>query len=686
MIDADTFAIELMSTPECLWRYARHGGTALAFAPPVFEVDGTAAVAHLDAPPALEGPTILAHRVHEYRCRGRLASDASLSLEITFQVSPGSPVVRFRYALHSTGARRLTKTGGSDALTYLTTSLAGLPDATEVRFSEFNERVHSFCLAERPVEARQFAQSLAVMGPLLWAQNAEEAFLLAYEHGSQVPDAFVQFALSPGREVALRAVKGSYADGQILDAQHPYETLWLEVAGVAGGEDALTQAYRAFVLRGMTPNAESRRPYIFYNTWNFQERSRWWYHEPYLGPMRQERMLAEIDVAHRMGIDVFVLDTGWYEKTGDWRVNRERFPDGLQAIKAKLDGYGMKLGLWFDPLAAAVSSRMLQSHTDCILSWNDKTGDPHPIWETEDSRKLCLVSRYADAFAQELIRLVREVGVTYFKWDAIGQYGCNDPGHHHGTEDNTPQERADCYAFALGGAMSRIVDTLCAACPEAIVDFDITEGGRSVGLGFLASGKYFLINNGPYSGNYDLQPPADGNVNLFFWPGPARAWICRTPLTLDKWVPSVLFLTHYLPDDPASSQWINVASLMLGQNGIWGDLLRVSEEGVARIGSVLRRYKDVRDDITAATLIRSGDVGGSPEVYEKINPETGRGVVCAFASAKGHYVYLTRQPVDANFWHTEGVTVSHDSDGFARLEMEFTGAGAHIALFGVSGE
>ena len=315
--------------------------------------------------------------------------------------------------------------------------------------------------------------------------------------------------------------------------------------------------------------------------------------------MTQERMLAEIDVAHRMGIEVFVLDTGWYEKTGDWRVNLARFPDGLKAVREKLDGYGMKLGLWFNPTVAAVSSQMRRDHEDCVMSWHGKRHEPQEVWETEASQGLCLVSRYADAFADELIRLVREVGVTYFKWDAIGQYGCDDPCHDHGTAENTAQERADSYAFQQGAAMARVVDKLCAACPEAIVDFDITEGGRTVGLGFLSAGKYFLINNGPYSSNYDMPVPRDGNVNLFFWPGPARAWVCRTPLTYDKWLPSRPVpdpLPAGRPLHPARlvrgrpevtddiNQWISLASLVLGQNGIWGDLLGISEEGIARFG------------------------------------------------------------------------------------------------------
>ncbi len=47
--------------------------------------------------------------------------------------------------------------------------------------------------------------------------------------------------------------------------------------------------------------------------------------------MTEERILAEIEVAHRMGIDVFVLDTGWYQKTGDWEVNLQRFSPHLAA-------------------------------------------------------------------------------------------------------------------------------------------------------------------------------------------------------------------------------------------------------------------------------------------------------------------------------------------------------------------
>ena len=682
----DLLAIQVVGKAKCLWSYKLKGSPIdYEIAPPVFEIDGKLQPAALRKIAQTADPRPLANGTTEYTFEGTVARDAGLSLEIRFRVPCGNPVVRFCYTLKSKTARSLTKNTGHDELTYLGFSLAGMLSVKEVRFSEFNEMVHSFTLSERAIDDRHFEDGLHAMGPMLAGVRKGQAMLVAYEHGSQVPDAFVEFWLSRDRGVAVRAVKGNYYAGQIIDSTHPFETIWFQIAAVRGGELALAQAYRQFVLRHLTLNAESRKPYVFYNTWAFQERNKWWNHQKYLDSMNQERILGEIDEAHLMGIDVFVLDTGWYEKTGDWRVNMARFPDGLRAVRQKLAGYGMKLGLWFNPTVAAVTSRMLANNRECVMSWEGKSAGPWPIWETEESYGLCLVSRYWEAFADELIRLVKDVGVTYFKWDAIGQYGCDSPGHLHGDRAAGQQERADNYAFNVGRMMARVVDKLCAACPEAIVDFDITEGGRYVGLGWLAAGKFFLINNGPYYGNYNI-PIGDIWSNIFVYPGPARGWICRTPLGFDKWIPSVLFLTHYLPDDPADSQLVNIASLILGQNGIWGDPLAVSEEGVLTFGKLLALYKQVRDDITESYPVRSGDVGGSPEVHEKINAATGRGAVVVFSGAAGEYVYVTANKVDGKAWHSDGASVEFDKQGRAKIRAAFDRAGAKIVFFGVEGD
>jgi alpha-galactosidase len=674
--------VALSCGPGCLWEYGTDQRSfPYRFAPPTFSIDGkevSAAVSHFVS---VGSPNRLDNGATEYSFAGPLVRDPHLRLQIQFQVNEETPVIRFRYTLEGDPSRKLTAPGGTNDLTYLSTSLQGLPDVREVTLANFVQLTHSYTLSEQKVEDRYFQDNGTLMGPILAATNGQRSFLMAYEHGSQVPDAFLHYQLSPDRSVRLTAVKGNYIPGQAINS---YQSLWMETAAAQGGIDPLASTYRRFVLKYMTQNAGTRKPYIFYNTWNYQERNKWWNGKPYLESMNEDRILKEIDVAHRMGVDVFVLDTGWYEKTGDWTVSTKRFPDGLKAVKQKLDGYGMKLGLWFGPTTAAASSRVVREHPEWRRSWDGKVREPQEVWETEKSYQMCIVSGYADAFADELIRLARELGVTYFKWDAIAQYGCNDPHHNHGSESNTPEERADSYAFQLVQYMDRVADKVAAAVPGAIVDFDITESGRAVGLAFLASGKYFLINNGPYYQNYDV--PIDlarTNSNLFFYQGPARTWIARSPLTFDKWIPSILFLTHYFPDDPQTAQQVDVASLILGQNGIWGDLLNVSDSGVAFIGGLLARYKQVRDDITESDPVVTGLVSASPEIHEKISATTGRGAVVIFATERGKYQYITSHKVADQHWVSDGVTVSSDAAGHATIEAAFDKPGAKILFFGV---
>ncbi|MFA7235768.1 MAG: alpha-galactosidase [Phycisphaeraceae bacterium] len=676
--------IVVAAAPDTLWQFTAPGlANPVKLTPPVFHIDGRSVPAALtDVHPVADAARQFG-RVHEFAYEGTFTADADLSLRIVFRAAPDASIVRFKYELRSKRGRQLTKPDGRDALCYLGVDCSAMPDAMEVRFSEFNESVHSFCLSERPVKEADFRNEIALMGPMLTTGDREQTVLIAYEHGSQVPDAFLKFHLHADRSVTLAAVKGNYHHGRSFSDDAPFDTIWFQLGAAAGDSDRMASVYRRFVLDEMSPNLTSRKPYIFYNTWNFQERNKWWNNRRFLDSMNEQRMLDEIDVAHRMGIDVFVMDTGWYEKTGDWRVSRQRFPDGLKRIKAKLDGYGMKLGLWFDN-AAALSSDILARHPECPVRMEGREPEQIGIWETEKSYRMCLASRYWEAFADELIRLVREVGVTYFKWDAIQQYGCDSGEHQHGSPDNSAAERLDCYAFEQGRAMIRVVDRLCAECPQAIVDFDITEGHRFVGLGFLAAGKYFLINNGPYYHNLNIPKPPPGNNNAFFFPGPARGWICRTPLTLDKWIASVLFLSHYFPDDPQPFQLISIGSLILGQNGIWGDLLNVSAEGVTLFGRWLGIYKQVAADITRSDPVCTGRVGGSPEIHEKIDADSHRGAVVIFACEAGGYDYVTSQPVDPRWIATDDVTVTLDAKGHAHIRATFTESSARFVFFGTS--
>lgn len=680
------FEVGIVGSEECLWSYRlAPSGQEHRIAPPVFNIDNRRHAAVLANVKAAREPRKLPNGSVEYSYEGMFASHPDLSLVMLFQVAVANPIVRFSYVLKSAHRQALTKPSGGDDLQYLGISFQNFPEAKEIRLSSFRDMYHSYVPEEVLLEPRAFADRVAVMGPVVTGLSGHESLLVAYEHGSQAPDAFLRFQLLPDRHVALQAVKGNYLTEPPIDSEHPFHTLWFEAGAVAGGEDELASAFRAFVLEHMAQDATTRKPRIYYNTWNRQERDRWWYGKEFSTPINTRQILEDIDIAHRMGIEVYVIDAGWSDKAGDWTVNLGEFPDGLHSVKARLDRYGMQLGLWFGPCSASGTSKVLREYQDCLAMAPGEKTKP-TIGNRKRGYRMCLVSRYIDAFTERMIELSKQVGVNYFKWDGLDMHTCDAPGHWHGDEHHTPEERAESHDFQMIQQLTRSADRLVAACPGTVVDIDVTEPGRTVGLSFLSTGRFFAINNGPYYSSYNIPSDRQHYSNVFVYPGPARTWVCRSLLPFDKWVPSVLFLTHYFPDDPLSSQEINVASLILGQNGIWGDLPRVSDAGVRYIRKTLALYQKVRDDMAAADPVLVGHVSGSPEIHEKIHARTGRGAVVVFAMAEGKYTYVTSRRVSSKYWASEGVTVRFDSKGRARLDLDFrpgkTSRRAKIVFFG----
>ena len=231
---------------------------------PVFEVDGQPLLPRFSSVEAVS-ETVLNDAVTQYAVDAVYADRPELTLRVLLRVAEASPILKFKYLLLGDGTARLTKTHG-EKLDYVSLRVAEGERLTEVRFSEFNEMLHSFCMNEVPVEESFFANRLSVMGPLLAGTDGADSYLLAYEHGSQYPDAFIQFRLAPDGTVTLSAKKGNYLAGT-EPGQRPFETIWMDFGMVHGDVDALAAAFREFQLKYVTMNRESRKPYIFYNSW-----------------------------------------------------------------------------------------------------------------------------------------------------------------------------------------------------------------------------------------------------------------------------------------------------------------------------------------------------------------------------------------------------------------------------------
>jgi len=157
-----------------------------------FEINGKQLPAVVKDIKASAAVTVLSNCVSQYQFQGSFISEPALQLQIIFQVSPDNPVVRFQYALKTTKPLLLTKEIGKDNINYV--SVASISSKIkEVRLSEFNERFHATSKTEYLLGEKYFENEAAVMGPIAVSGNGNESLLMAYEHGSQYPDRFLNF-------------------------------------------------------------------------------------------------------------------------------------------------------------------------------------------------------------------------------------------------------------------------------------------------------------------------------------------------------------------------------------------------------------------------------------------------------------------------------------------------------------
>lgn len=132
-------------------------------------------------------------------------------------------------------------------------------------------------------------------------------------------------------------------------------------AYTAEGLGALSHIYhkliREHVCRGRYKKA--RRP-ILINNWEAT-----YFH------FTGEKILEIATQAAELGVEMLVLDDGWFGKRdddnsglGDWTVNEEKLGGSMAELAEKIHGLGMKFGLWIEPEMVNEDSRLYREHPD----------------------------------------------------------------------------------------------------------------------------------------------------------------------------------------------------------------------------------------------------------------------------------------------------------------------------------
>jgi alpha-galactosidase len=75
--------------------------------------------------------------------------------------------------------------------------------------------------------------------------------------------------------------------------------------------------------------------------------------------------------AKELGVELFVLDDGWFGKRnddkaglGDYTVNPRKLPGGMKAFADKIRKIGLSFGLWFEPEMVNEDSELYRTHPE----------------------------------------------------------------------------------------------------------------------------------------------------------------------------------------------------------------------------------------------------------------------------------------------------------------------------------
>ncbi|MGV9182647.1 alpha-galactosidase [Arcanobacterium canis] len=194
-----------------------------------------------------------------------------------------------------------------------------------------------------------------------------------------------EITLSKGQSYTTPKVYGSFGEG-LNELAHRFHTYLREVHG-----------------------STLRRP-VTLNTW-----------EAVYFNQHPHTLLDLAHTAAATGIERFVVDDGWFigrqndfAALGDWYVDGESWPHGLEEISQCVHDLGMEFGLWFEPEMISLNSTAAREHPEWIIR---PSSDRLPLpGRHEYVIDLANPQAYEYLFSR-MSTLIEQLGIDYIKWD-----------------------------------------------------------------------------------------------------------------------------------------------------------------------------------------------------------------------------------------------------------------------------
>ena len=194
-----------------------------------------------------------------------------------------------------------------------------------------------------------------------------------------------------------------------------------------------------------------------------------------------------IDDAADMGLEMFVLDDGWFGNKyprndsnaglGDWQVNAKKLPEGIDYIASYAHQKGMKFGIWIEPEMVNPRSELAEKHPDWIV----KAGN-REIPRMRNQWLLDLSNPKVQDFVFSVFDNTMKLSpnIDYIKWDA------NRHVENAGSE-YLPEDKQSHFWIDYTQGFYKVMERIRAKYPDVLIQACASGGGR-VEFGAM---KYF---------------------------------------------------------------------------------------------------------------------------------------------------------------------------------------------------
>lgn len=250
----------------------------------------------------------------------------------------------------------------------------------------------------------------------------------------------------------------------MLNAQESFQTPEVLMVYSDQGLNKMSQAFHSIIHdRIMRSKYKDQVRPIVVNNW-----------EATYFDFDEDKLKPIVDKAKELGIEMFVLDDGWFghsdddnSSLGDWQVFEKKFPHGLAHFANYVHQQGLKFGLWFEPEMISIDSNLYQKHPDYLMHVPGRTPSPARNQYLLDLGRAEVRNNIFD----QMKAILDSGKIDYIKWDMNRHlsdiYQADLPADRQG-------EVYHRYVLGLYDLLEKIVDRY----PDLLIEGCSGGGGR----------------------------------------------------------------------------------------------------------------------------------------------------------------------------------------------------------------